>query len=110
MVKDLSWKHVVIIIGFFATVAALSLIGEDTATFIMVGMGILAGVGLVAVQTTSTKAETAAVKEQTNGNTSRLLDLVEAQGQMLAAMQPVPREEDKSYQMSEESYHAGQDR
>ena len=102
MVKDVSWKHVVIVLGFFATIAALTLLGEETSTFILVGMGILASVGLVAVQTTSTKAETAAVKEQTNGNTSRLLDMVEAQGQMLAAMQPARRDDEKpQYQVEE---------
>ena len=89
MVKDVTWKHVAIVLGFFATVAVLSLTGQDTATFIVVGMAILAGVGLVAVQATSAKEQTAVVKEQTNGNTTKMLELIEAQGKLLAAMQPV---------------------
>jgi ABC-type transport system involved in cytochrome bd biosynthesis fused ATPase/permease subunit len=95
VVKDVTWKHVAIVLGFFATVAVLSLTGQDTATFIVVGMAILAGVGLVAVQATGAKEQTAAVKEQTNGNTTRLLDIVEAQGKLLAQMQPAQSSDDQ---------------
>lgn len=93
MVKDVTWKHVSIILGFFATVAVLAVSGQDTAAFIVVGMAVLAGIGLVAVQAGAAKEQTAAVKEQTNGNTTRLLDIVEAQGKLLASMQPPPTDD-----------------
>ena len=93
MVRDLTWKHVSIVLGFFATVAVLSATGHDTATFIVVGMGILAAVGLVAVQSAGAKEQTAAVKDQTNGNMTRLLELVESQSKLLAAMQPPSKDE-----------------
>lgn len=95
MVKDITWKHVAIVLGFFATVAVLSVTGQDVAAFIVVGMAILGAVGLVAVQATGAKEQTAAVKEQTNGNTTRMLDILEKQGQLLAAMQPPAREDEK---------------
>lgn len=96
-VKDITWKHVAIILGFFATVAGLSVVGGDTAAFIVVGMAILAGVGVVAVKTTETKEQTVAVKEQTNGNMSKLLELVQEQTKMLAAMQPPPADDKQDY-------------
>lgn len=88
MVKDVTWKHVAIVLGFFATVAGLTHLGGDTVGFTIVGMAILAGVGVVAVKSTEAKDVTTAVKEQTNGNLSRMLDILEAQSQMLARMQP----------------------
>lgn len=86
--RDLTWKHVTIIVAFFATIAVLKLSGSDESSFILVGMGVLGGVGLIAVQTGQAKEQVTAVKEQTNGNLARLLDMLEAQGRMLAQMQP----------------------
>jgi len=95
VVKDISWKHVTIIVAFFATIAALTFTGKDTATFVLVGMGILAGIGVVAVKSAETKEQSSAVQRQTNGNMTKLLEMIESQGQMLAAMHPVPREDEK---------------
>lgn len=88
MVKDITWRHVAIICGFFGTIAVLAVAGQDTATFTLVGMGILGALGLVAVKSAEAKEQTSAVQQQTNGNHSRLLDILEAQGKMLAQMQP----------------------
>jgi hypothetical protein len=97
MVKDVSWKHVTIILGFFATIAVLTFAGQDTASFIIVGMAILAGVGVVAVKTTEAKDQTTQVKEQTNGNMTKMLEMLEAQGQLLAAMRP-PSDDTKPFE------------
>jgi len=94
-VRDVSWKHVAIILGFFATIAALTFTGKDTATFVLVGMGIMAGIGVVAVKSAETREQSSAVQRQTNGNMTKLLEMLEAQGQMLAEMHPAPRDEDK---------------
>jgi arginine exporter protein ArgO len=88
--RELSWKHVVVVLGFFGAIIALTLTGRDVATFVVVGMAILGGIGLVAAQSAATKEQTAAVQQQTNGNHTRLLDILERQGAMLAAMQPAP--------------------
>jgi len=95
VVKDVTWKHVAIVLGFFATVAVLSFVGGDTAGFTLVGMAILAGIGVVAVKTTETKEQTTQVKEQSNGNMTKMLEMLEAQSQMLAAMRPPPLDEPK---------------
>lgn len=65
--------------------------GFDTVGLIAV----LAAIGLVAVKQGENAAETKQVKENTNGNTTKLLDLVERQGELLAKMQPPAAEEDK---------------
>lgn len=89
MVKDLSWKHVAIILGFFGSVVVLSLTGQETATFILVGMGVLGALGLAVAQTSSAKEQTTAVKEQSNGNTTLMLNMIERQSRLLAASTPM---------------------
>ena len=84
-----SWQHVTIILGFFATLYGLAKAGQETASFVVVGVALLGGLGLMVHQNATTKSTTEAVKDQTNGNTSLMLGIIQAQGQMLAAMQPV---------------------
>ena len=102
MVKDVTWKHVTIVLGFFATIAALTFIGEDTSPVIVVGMAILAGIGVVAVKSAETKEQSAAVQRQSNGNTTKMLEMLEAQGQMLAAMRPPATPDEKPHYREEE--------
>lgn len=90
MSKDLSWKYVVIIVSFLETIALLTITGHETGAFIAVGLGVLGALGLIVGQGAAQREQTTAVKEQTNGNYSRMFDILEAQGRMLAAMQPVP--------------------
>lgn len=85
--KDLGPTHkTVIIVAFLAAMVTLALTGRDTAALVAVGTAVLAGIGV-------SLGQQQAVKEQTNGNTTKLLEMVEAQGQMLAKMQPVPAED-----------------
>lgn len=79
--RPLSWQHTAIIVAFLAAIVALAWSGHDTAALIAVGTALLAGLGLSLGQTQT-------VKEHVNGNTTRLLQIVEAQGKMLASMQP----------------------
>jgi len=85
--KNLTWQQVVVIIGVAVPVVAgvvlLGLAGRDTAALIGLGALIFGGLGLVIGQN-------AALKDQGNGNTTRLLDMVEQQGKLLAAMRPPP--------------------
>lgn len=87
--KDLSWKLVVVIVAFLESVVVLTMTDHDTGAFIAVGLGVLGGLGLIVNQVAGAREQTTAVKEQTNGNTSRMLDILEAQGRMLASMTPV---------------------
>jgi hypothetical protein len=87
--KDLTWKHVVLLVSFFAAVVILSLNNKDQGAFIALGLGVFGALGLIVNQVAGAKEQTTAVKEQGNGNTSRMMDIIEAQGKMLALMQPV---------------------
>lgn len=79
--KALSWPHVVVIGIIVAGLVALAAFGRDTSALVALGTLLLAGIGLIA-------GTQFGIKDQTNGNTSRLLAIVEAQGQLLAQMQP----------------------
>ena len=86
--KDISWRHVVIIVTFFATIAGLGIANKDTAVLAAIGMAILAGIGLAAVQSTGAKETASAIQQQTNGTTLRMLSVLETQAKLLAQMQP----------------------
>jgi hypothetical protein len=88
MVKDLSWKHVAVILGFFVAVVVLAVTKNETGSLVLVGMGIFGAIGLGVAQVSGAKEATTAVKEQTNGNWSAVLGILERQGQMLAAAHP----------------------
>lgn len=95
--KDLTWKHVVLLVSFFAAVVILSLNDKDQGAFIALGLGVFGALGLIVNQVAGAKEQTTAVKEQGNGNTSRMMDIIEAQGKMLAVMQPAaPVDEGKT--------------
>ena len=83
--KDLSWKAVVLVSVVVAGLVCLTLAGRDTTVLGGIAGLILAGLGF-------TIAQQHAVKEQTNGNTTRLMDIIEAQGKMLATSTPAPIE------------------
>lgn len=78
-----TWPHVAIVGLLLTAIVILGAFGRDTTALLAFGSILLAGIGLTLGQLTG-------VKEQTNGNTSRLLDVVEKQGQLLASMQPLP--------------------
>jgi hypothetical protein len=81
MTRDLTWRHVTVIVAFFLTIAALSVTGHDTGALITIGLAILAGLGVVA-------ANTATVKNQTNGTVADLLRLMREMSLQLAQMAP----------------------
>lgn len=88
--KDLSWKHVIIACAFLGCLTVVVLSGVDSGPVIMVGMAILAGIGWAGTKATEAKAETTAVREQTNGNTTRMLQMLEGMAHQMASMQPLP--------------------
>jgi hypothetical protein len=88
--RNLSWPTAVVVVAFLAAITALGLTGNDTAALVAVGLAILSGLGIVAGQTN-------AVRENTNGNASRMLDIMErdrretlALAHRLASMTPMP--------------------
>lgn len=84
--KDITWKHVVVIVAFLLLVAAMVSAQKDTVAIIAVGTGILAALGLIAVNVASNAKETGIVREQTNGKADRQLDMLEAQRREYMAM------------------------
>jgi len=85
--KNLTWQQVAVILGaafmIMAAVIVLTIYGKDTAGVLTFGGVLLAGLGFGAVASGQT-----AIKENVNGNTTKLLQIVEAQGKMLASMAP----------------------
>lgn len=86
--KNFSPTHMtIVIVAFLAAIVALAMTDRDTAALVAVGTAVLAGLGL-------SLGQQQAVKEQTNGNTTKLLEMLEKNAEMLARMQP-PSEEDR---------------
>jgi len=77
----LSWPHVAVIGVIVAGVVALAALGRDTSALIALGTLLLAGIGLIAGQQFG-------IRDQTNGNMSTVLSMLESQGKLLAQMQP----------------------
>lgn len=61
----------IVIVTFLVSIVALAATNHDTATFITIGMLVLAGIGV-------SLGQQQAVKEQTNGNTTRLMQMLES--------------------------------
>ncbi len=92
-VKDLSWKHVWIVGLVLAAVVGIQAMEKDTALIATIGLGLLIGIGLIVRQQGQTHEATQVVKEQTNGNISKVLEqnarLVDTVVQVLARAQPI---------------------
>lgn len=83
IVKDITWRHVIVIVAFLAALCALSITGHDTGAFVAIGAAILAAMGLIATNT-------ATVKNQVNGNSTEMLAMLREMSQQLARMIPPP--------------------
>lgn len=91
--KNPSWPQVALILGaIFAILGAvivLTIYGKDVAGVLAFGGTVLLGLGFGAVMTGQ-----GAIKDNVNGNTTKLLAIVEKQGALLASMQPMKLEPD----------------
>ena len=108
--KDINGKHVTVIVTFLVTTAGLVALGKDVAAFVVVGLAILGGIGVVISKQAETKQETQVIREQTNGantalvnhlvdltresqSTNReLMAIIDRLGAQLAASSPGPAE------------------
>lgn len=79
----LTWPHVAVVGIFVVGITVLGITGRDTAPLIALGSAVLIGAGLVGVV-----HQQGEIKASTNGNTSRLVSLLEAMSRQLAQMQP----------------------
>lgn len=95
--KEISWPAAAIVIAFFLSIGALGATGRDTAAFIVAGMAVLGGLGLIVNQVAGAKEQATAAKEEANGKQGRLLDILERQGQMLAGMVPITPDMQRSW-------------
>lgn len=84
----IDYPTAIVAVAFIAGVVVLNLTGRDTSVLVTVGLAILGLAGYGVLRTTQAQHEATAAKEQSNGNTARLLSMVERQGQMLAQMMP----------------------
>jgi hypothetical protein len=74
--KNLTTPHVVVIVAFLACVFGLVALDKDTGAFIALGVALLGAAGLQLGQTI-------AVKENTNGNQTKTLEMLEANNQAI---------------------------
>jgi hypothetical protein len=88
--KDINAKHVTVIVTFLITTGALVALGKDVAAFVVVGLAVLGGIGVVISKQAETKEETKIIREQTNGTNTRLVEIIEWQARLLAQMQLPP--------------------
>lgn len=88
--RDINGKHVTIIMTFLITTAGLVALGKEIAAFVVVGLAVLGGIGLVISKQAETKEETRIIREQTNGTNTRLVEIIEWQARLLAQMQLPP--------------------
>lgn len=104
--KDINVKHVTVIVTFLVTTTVLVALGKDVAAYVVVGLAILGGIGVVISKQAETKQETAVIREQTNGSNTALVNhlveltreaqatnrqlmaVIERQGALLAAATP----------------------
>lgn len=84
---DINVKHVVIVGIVFGSIVAVSVLGGDVATIVVVGMALLGGLGLLAAQQASTQKETQIVREQTNGTQTEMVKMIATQQAESAAVQ-----------------------
>lgn len=73
----------IVIVAFLTLLGLLSWQGKDTAAVIMIGGILLGGMGF-------TIAQGQQVKDQTNGNTSQLVERLTESIRMLAVAHPIP--------------------
>lgn len=84
----LTWQHTVIVIVLILVMGTLAFLEKG---FDVVGLlGVLAALGFIANRQAENTATTQAVKEQTNGNITTMLQMLKEQGALLAKMQPPP--------------------
>ena len=88
--RDINGKHVTVIMTFLITTAGLVALGKEIAAFVVVGLAVLGGIGLVISKQAETKEETRIIREQTNGTNTRLVEIIEWQARLLAQMQLPP--------------------
>lgn len=86
----LSWQHVALIGLVIAAMFGANLMGKDFDTLGL--LAVLGALGFVVAQQQSTAAKTEQIKEQTNGNVTRLINNLEQLTAVLAVAPSIPPE------------------
>lgn len=89
-----SWPAVVLASGGMVVVGIMAALHISTDTIALVSGSMVVPVlaALLAAQGAENRSAVQAVQQQTNGNQTRLLDILEAQGKLLAAMPPAAQQ------------------
>lgn len=85
--SKLTWQHISLIGLVIAAMFGASLLGKDFDTMGL--LAVLGALGFVAAQQQAVAERTQQVKEQTNGNITRLLEQNEALMRILAVSPPI---------------------
>jgi hypothetical protein len=80
-VKNITWPQVAVIFIVVAGVVTLAALGRDTTVLVALGGLVLTGIGLIA-------GSQQGIKDNTNGNMTRLLSMVESMANQLALAPP----------------------
>ena len=73
-----------------AAVMAIAKVPQETILFVMSLIVVPVLTAMVAAQVADVKTTATQVAQQTNGNITRLMDIIEGQSRQLAASQPAP--------------------
>lgn len=102
--KDIKWPAVVLIsvvvVATIAAVTVLTWLGAGTAALLSFGIATLMGLGVMAGQQSS-------IRDNVNGNTGRMLTMIEKQTEMLARMQPLQQPDERPTQQPADTTHQG---
>lgn len=93
--KDLRWPHAVLMSTVLLVLGGLAYTGKDSAAVIGGVLAVLGAMGFLVKQQAEVKEQATAIKEQTNGNTAVLVEVIREQqrqivnlAHMLADMHP----------------------
>ncbi|GAA4699711.1 hypothetical protein [Phytohabitans rumicis] len=86
------WPAVVLVGVAMIVTAVMAIAGVDRETIVVVISLMVSPVltAMLAIQVAEVRSTTNQVAHQTNGTNTRMMEIIEAQGRLLAAMSPAP--------------------
>lgn len=75
--KDLKLPHAIVISVILLVLGTLAFFEKDAAVFVGGAIALLGAMGFIISQQSDIKADASAIRQQTNGNNEKLLQMVE---------------------------------